>query len=143
MILYRVAAGTKSILQGKYQATIQNQTVLYNPVYLQGKKSKNRSRQPMRASASCKTNPPHTQSIISGACKRKKLGWPSFRWFKSKETSKRNLDENDEKAQLAERILAWQQESSREEICAPIFYAVDSTMDKIKTQTLKETEIRT
>ena len=80
---------------------------------------------------------------ISGAAKRKKLGWPSLRWFRSKETCDQNLDENDEKAQLAERIMTWQQESSQEEICKPMLYAVESTPEKVKTRTRRDPKIRT
>ncbi len=97
----------------------------------------------MKAAASSKTSPSHTQSNVSKTDKRKKLGWPWLRWFRRKETFDRILDEKDEKALLAERIMMWQQESSREEICTPILHAVESTAEKVKTLTLKEPEVRT
>jgi hypothetical protein len=83
----------------------------------------------MRACASSKTSPSPSQSYVSGAGKKKKSGWPSLRFFRNKGSSEHSLEENYEKAQMAERIKKWQQESSRDEIYPSMTEDVDVIKD--------------
>ncbi len=86
--------------------------------------------------SSSKTNPSVTGNNVSGAGKKKKTGWYSFRMFRSKESSERSFDDDCDK-ELAERILKWQKESSREDLVAE---QIDCARDVVKNHVPKESE---
>lgn len=89
----------------------------------------------MKMFSSSKTNPSLAGDQVSGGGQNKKMRWYSLRMFRNKENSVRSLDDNYEKAQLAERIKKWQQESSREDLCTPrIGYSKDVVHKKIQKE---------
>uniref|UniRef100_A0A7S0MDZ3 Uncharacterized protein n=1 Tax=Cryptomonas curvata TaxID=233186 RepID=A0A7S0MDZ3_9CRYP len=84
--------------------------------------------------SSSKTNPSLAENHVSGDGRKKKMGWSSFRMFRNKESSVRSLDD---KAQLAERIMKWQQESSREDLGTQ---KIDFARDVVHRKIPKELE---
>jgi hypothetical protein len=94
----------------------------------------------MKSCALSKTNPSLTSlpgNNDSEVGKKKKMCRFFFRMFRSKLSSEKSPIENYERAQLAERIMKWQQESSREELCT---HDVDYAKDIVENQIPEESE---
>jgi hypothetical protein len=88
-----------------------------------------------------KANTSRSENNISGVGKKTIMSWISFRSLRRKNNSECSLDDNYEKSQLAERIVQWQQKSSREEISTNGPCRVDRTQTIAKTQTADIPEI--